>query len=101
MSLFNYLKGIFGRKKAAPTIAVVATPEGPKAQTRINPLVMRGLWEKAQPTLSGPEIANARINGSRSTLPTLKRIRNWRRKQKVPAHVGNKQLAKALLKEGL
>lgn len=100
MSLFSYLKGIFGRKKAAPTIAVVATPEGPKVR-RINPLVMRGLREKAQPTLSGPEIANARINGSRSTLPTLKRIRNWRRKQKVPAHVGNKQLAKALLKEGL
>jgi hypothetical protein len=44
--------------------------------------------------LSGLEIRAARIGASRSTLPTLKRIGNWQRKQKTPAHVGKKQKAK-------
>jgi hypothetical protein len=47
-----------------------------------------------QQLLSGPEIRDVRMRASRSTFPSLKRIRMYHRKEKVPAHVGKKQKAK-------
>lgn len=65
-----------------------------KRPQSLSPEILRSLVQRGPSRSSGPEIAAARIAGSRSTFPTRKRWLMWSRKKKNPAHVGKKQQAK-------